>query len=194
MRPALSCEPRNRQLVYSRRLVTGGRDQSERLVVINRNSWSDDPGARSWRNPMGRADECSVWALGFLHECVDETDCNDGAQNDHPIGNLNARYRCFPARPFHDFPPHARATGQDRRRASITRAVLHWRARTRAAWVANRGAAQRELRGIQGAPALWQPRSCYACAGMMNLEPKGVCKNWFRASLPALLASSQEAN
>jgi hypothetical protein len=131
MRPALSCEPRNRQLVYSRRLVTGGRDQSERLVVINRNSWSDDPGARSWQNPMGRADECSVWALGFLHECVDETDCKDGAQNDHPIGNLNARYRCFPARPFHDFPPHARATGQDRRRASITRAVLHWRARTR---------------------------------------------------------------
>ena len=39
-----------------------------------------------------------------------------------------------------------------------------------------------------------QLRLCYACAGLMNLEPKGVCKNWFRASLPALLASSQEAN
>jgi hypothetical protein len=40
-----------------------------------------------------------------LYECVDEPDCNDGAQNDHPIRNLNARYRCFPAKPFHDFPP-----------------------------------------------------------------------------------------
>jgi hypothetical protein len=26
------------------------------------------------------------------------------------------------------------------------------------------------------------------------IEAKGVCKNWFRASLPAVLASSQEAN
>jgi hypothetical protein len=47
----------------------------------------------------------SVCNLGFLHECVDEPDYNDGAQNDHPIGNLNARYRRFPAKPFHDFPP-----------------------------------------------------------------------------------------
>jgi len=39
-----------------------------------------------------------------------------------------------------------------------------------------------------------QPRLSYACARLMNLEPKGVCNNWFRASLPALLASSQEAN
>jgi hypothetical protein len=45
--------------------------------------------------------------LGFLHECVDKLDYNDGAQNDHPIGNLNARYRCFPAEPFHNFPPIA---------------------------------------------------------------------------------------
>jgi hypothetical protein len=37
----------------------------------------------------------SVCDLGFLHECVDEPDYNDGAQNDHPIGNLDARYRCF---------------------------------------------------------------------------------------------------
>jgi len=45
--------------------------------------------------------------LGFLilHECVDEQDYNDGSQNDHPIGDLNARYRCFPAKPFHDFRP-----------------------------------------------------------------------------------------
>jgi hypothetical protein len=49
-------------------------------------------------NPLG---------LGFLilHECVDEQDYNDGSQNDHPIGDLNARYRCFPAKPFHDFRP-----------------------------------------------------------------------------------------
>ena len=39
-----------------------------------------------------------------MHECVDEKDYNDGTQNDPPIGNLNARYRCFPAKPFHDLP------------------------------------------------------------------------------------------
>jgi hypothetical protein len=39
------------------------------------------------------------------HECVDDQDYNDGAKNEHPIGNLNARYSCFPAKPFHDFPP-----------------------------------------------------------------------------------------
>jgi hypothetical protein len=44
------------------------------------------------------------------------------------------------------------------------------------------------------APCPLQPRLRYACAGLMNLDPTGVCKNWFRASLPALLASSQEAN
>jgi len=40
-----------------------------------------------------------------------------GAQNDHPIGNLNARYRCFPVKPFHDFPPgfNQRPTGTRRR-------------------------------------------------------------------------------
>ena len=35
----------------------------------------------------------------------DEEDYNDGTQNDRPIGNLNARYRCFPGKPFHDVPP-----------------------------------------------------------------------------------------
>jgi hypothetical protein len=113
---------------------------------------------------MGRADECSVWALGFLHECVDEPDCNDGAQNDHPMGNLNARYRCFPAKPFHDFPPLAGATGRDRRRTSITRAVLDWRARTRATWVANLERRNAICEVYKGAPALWQPRLRHACA------------------------------
>jgi hypothetical protein len=47
----------------------------------------------------GLKPDCSV------HGCVDEQDCNDGTQNDPPIGNLNARYRCSSAKPFHDFPP-----------------------------------------------------------------------------------------
>jgi hypothetical protein len=37
--------------------------------------------------------------------CVDDQDYNDGAQNDHPIGKLSARYRCLFAKPFHDYPP-----------------------------------------------------------------------------------------
>jgi hypothetical protein len=37
--------------------------------------------------------------------CVDDQDYNDGAQNDHPIEKLNARYRCLFAKPFHHYPP-----------------------------------------------------------------------------------------
>ena len=37
--------------------------------------------------------------------CVDDQDYNDGAKNDHPIGKLNARYRCLFAKSFHDYPP-----------------------------------------------------------------------------------------
>jgi hypothetical protein len=37
--------------------------------------------------------------------CVDDQDYNDGAQNDHPIGKLNARYRCPFTKPFHGYPP-----------------------------------------------------------------------------------------
>jgi hypothetical protein len=40
-----------------------------------------------------------------VHGHVDEQDHNDGTQNDPPIGNLNARYRCFLAKPFHDVCP-----------------------------------------------------------------------------------------
>ena len=36
---------------------------------------------------------------------VDDQDYNNSAQNDHPIGDLNARYRCLLRKPFHDFPP-----------------------------------------------------------------------------------------
>jgi hypothetical protein len=40
---------------------------------------------------------------GSVHGVVDEQDYNDGTQNNHPIGNLSASYRCFPLKPFHDF-------------------------------------------------------------------------------------------
>jgi hypothetical protein len=41
-----------------------------------------------------------------MHGVVDKQDYNDGTQNDPPIRNLNASYRCFPAKPFHRFPPN----------------------------------------------------------------------------------------
>ena len=44
-------------------------------------------------------------AASSMDGCVDDQDYNDGAQNDHPIGKLNARYRCLFAKPFHDYPP-----------------------------------------------------------------------------------------
>ena len=40
---------------------------------------------------------------GSVHGVVDERDYNDGTQNNHPIGNLSADYRCFSLKPFHDF-------------------------------------------------------------------------------------------
>jgi hypothetical protein len=45
------------------------------------------------------------WAASSMDGCVDDQDYNDGAQNDNPIGKLNARYRCLFAKPFHDYPP-----------------------------------------------------------------------------------------
>ena len=45
----------------------------------------------------------SATAASSVHGVVDEQNCNEGTQNDPPIGNLNARYRCFLAKPFHDF-------------------------------------------------------------------------------------------
>jgi|ERR1700720_4270147 hypothetical protein len=38
-------------------------------------------------------------------ESVDNPDYHDGRKSNCPIGNLNARYRRFPAKPFHGFPP-----------------------------------------------------------------------------------------
>ncbi len=48
-----------------------------------------------------------------MHGVVDEQDYNDGSQNDPPIGNLSARYRCFAFKPFHDFPPRLAASCVD---------------------------------------------------------------------------------
>jgi hypothetical protein len=36
---------------------------------------------------------------------VDNPDYDNSRQNEYPIGNLNARYRCFLAKPFHGLPP-----------------------------------------------------------------------------------------
>ena len=38
-------------------------------------------------------------------EFVDDPDYDDSRYNEHPIGNLNASYRCLPAKPVHGFPP-----------------------------------------------------------------------------------------
>ena len=40
-----------------------------------------------------------------VNGCVNDQDHNNGTQNDHPIGNFNARYRCLSGKPFHNFPP-----------------------------------------------------------------------------------------
>jgi hypothetical protein len=49
----------------------------------------------------------------------DQQDNDDRAENDHPIGNLNTRYRCFLLEPFHCLPPRPALwdnskSGQDR--------------------------------------------------------------------------------
>ena len=52
-------------------------------------------------------------AASSMDGCVDDQDYNDGAQNDHPIGKLDARYRCLFAKPFHDYPsPRAKRDGK----------------------------------------------------------------------------------
>jgi len=38
-------------------------------------------------------------------EFVDNLDYDDRHYNEYPIRNLNARYRCFPAKPFRGFLP-----------------------------------------------------------------------------------------
>jgi hypothetical protein len=36
---------------------------------------------------------------------VDNKDYDENHQNEYPIGNFTARYRCFSAEPFHGIPP-----------------------------------------------------------------------------------------
>jgi hypothetical protein len=38
-------------------------------------------------------------------ERVDNPDNDESHDNEYPIGSLNARYRCCPAKPVHGFPP-----------------------------------------------------------------------------------------
>jgi len=41
----------------------------------------------------------------LMETLKNEQDYDDRAENDHPIGNLNTRYRCFLLEPFHWLPP-----------------------------------------------------------------------------------------
>jgi hypothetical protein len=89
-----------------------------------------------------------------MNERVDDQDYNNGAQNDHPIGNLNARYRCLPAKPFHDFPPRfqRRLTKDEARPMAVNFAGILPRRPRPAALVAAR------------ARPLWdRKRSSFAC-------------------------------
>ena len=60
--------------------------------------------------------ELPQFAASSMDGCVDDQDYNDGAQNDHPIGNLNARYRRLLAKPFHDFLPYSNSSSPRTRR------------------------------------------------------------------------------
>ena len=60
--------------------------------------------------------ELPQFAASSMDGCVDDQDYNDGAQNDHPIGNLNARYRRLLAKPFRDFLPYSNSSSPRTRR------------------------------------------------------------------------------
>jgi hypothetical protein len=51
---------------WSRSPGMGGRDQSERLVAINRNSWSRSPGARKQESPGFLIDRALNWSRSPL--------------------------------------------------------------------------------------------------------------------------------
>ena len=54
---------------WSRSPATGGRDQSERLVAINRNQWSQSPGARNYSH-AGLMRCCIGWGLNVASRAV----------------------------------------------------------------------------------------------------------------------------
>jgi hypothetical protein len=60
---------------WSRSTGTGGRDQSERLVAINRNSWSRSPGARTYGQQIGVQDP-SIYAFQALGVALASTATN----------------------------------------------------------------------------------------------------------------------
>ena len=73
------------------------------------------PRAQGAPSPLGLATSCSRFNMGSCggrqppfsksaHELVNEQDYDDRAQNQAPIGNLKARYRCISTEPFHGFP------------------------------------------------------------------------------------------
>jgi hypothetical protein len=68
--------------------------------------------------------ELPQFAASSMDGCVDDQDYNDGAQNDHPIGNLNARYRRLLAKPFHDFLPYSNSSSPRTRRDGMSKFVL----------------------------------------------------------------------
>jgi hypothetical protein len=56
--------------------------------------------------------------------CVDDQDYDDGTENHHPIGKLNARYLYLFAKPFHDCSSHTRIAAYQERNATEVRLYM----------------------------------------------------------------------
>ena len=67
---------------------------------------------RAWRSRLSRHDQQPQLPASSMDGVVNDHDYNDGAQNHHPIGKLNARYRCPFAKPFHDYPSHTQTAAR----------------------------------------------------------------------------------
>jgi hypothetical protein len=65
--------------------------------------WPDT--MRSCRPHVRGANRRMLLAISSVDGRVNDQDHNNGTQDDHPIGNLNACYRCLFVKPFHDVPP-----------------------------------------------------------------------------------------
>jgi len=61
-----------------------------------------------------------------VDKCIDDQNHNNSAENDDPIGDLNARYRCLLGKPFHDFSSHIQTafTKDEARRMAVNFAKL----------------------------------------------------------------------